>query len=71
MLRTLGLKRKEVRGGLRKLHNENVYNLYTPNIAKDEQIKGYEIDRACTTHMREARVKFWPVILKEITTLKT
>jgi hypothetical protein len=29
MLRIFGLKRDEVTGGLRKLHNEELHNLYT------------------------------------------
>jgi hypothetical protein len=47
MRRISGPKRREVRGGWRKLHNEELHHLYsTPNIImviKSRKIKGADI----------------------------
>jgi hypothetical protein len=51
--RIFGLKKDEVRGGWRKLHNEELLNSYTlPNIVR--MIKNDEIGRACSMN-REKR----------------
>jgi stalled ribosome rescue protein Dom34 len=48
----LGPKRNEVTGGWRKLHNEELHNLYTlANIIR--MIKDGEIVRACSTYGEE------------------
>jgi hypothetical protein len=48
--RTFGPKRDEVAGGCRKLHNEELHNLYSsPNI-KNDQVKKDEMGRACSTN---------------------
>jgi hypothetical protein len=51
VLRTIfGPKRNEVTGCWRKLHNEELRNLYS-SLKKnyDDQIKEHEMDRACST----------------------
>jgi hypothetical protein len=48
--RIFGPKRNEVTGGWRKLHNEELYNLYySPSIIR-VIIKEDEMDRACSTN---------------------
>jgi hypothetical protein len=40
MSRIIGTKREEVSGGLRKLHNEELHNLYSlPNIRMNKSVK--------------------------------
>jgi hypothetical protein len=47
--RIFGPKRDEVTGGWRKLHNEELHNLYSsPNIIR--MIKEGEMDMACSTN---------------------
>jgi hypothetical protein len=47
--RILGLKRDEVTGGWRKLHNEELHNLYSsPSI--NDQVKEDEMGSACSTN---------------------
>jgi hypothetical protein len=49
VLRRFGLKRDEVIGVWRKLHNEELHNLYSsPSVIRT--IKGDEMDRACSTN---------------------
>jgi hypothetical protein len=46
-----GPKRDEVTGGYRKLHNEELHNLYSlPSIITTKQVKKDEMGRACSTH---------------------
>jgi hypothetical protein len=45
--RIFGPKRDEVTGGWRKMHNEELHNLYSLPIG---MIKGDEMGRACSTH---------------------
>jgi hypothetical protein len=46
--RKFGPKRDEVTGGWRKLHNEELHNLYTsPNIIRMDQVKEDEMCRTC------------------------
>jgi hypothetical protein len=47
--RIFGPKRDEVTGCLRKLHNEELHNLYSsPNT--NDQVKEDEMSRACSTN---------------------
>jgi hypothetical protein len=49
--RTFGPKRDEVRGDWRKLHNEELHNLYSsPNIIRLIKFKEDEMDRVCSTN---------------------
>jgi hypothetical protein len=49
--RIFGPKRDEVTGEWRKLHNEELHNLYlSPDIIR--QVKANEVGRACGTHGR-------------------
>jgi hypothetical protein len=53
--RTFGPKRDEVTGEWRKLHNEELHNLYlSPDIIR--QVKEDEVGRACGTHGREEKI---------------
>jgi hypothetical protein len=50
--RIFGPKMDEIIGGWRKLHNEEIQNIYTsPN--KNDEVKEDEMYRACSTHGRE------------------
>jgi hypothetical protein len=52
--RTFGPKRDEVTGEWRKLHSEELHNLYSStNIIKQIQGKKDEVGGACGTHGRE------------------
>jgi hypothetical protein len=47
--RIFGLKRDEIIGGWRKLHNEELHNLYSsPSIIR--MIRSRSMCRACSTH---------------------
>jgi hypothetical protein len=49
--RIFGPKREEVAEGWRRLHNEELHELYaTPHISKRVQIKEDEMDGTCSTH---------------------
>jgi hypothetical protein len=49
--RISGPKRDEVTEGWRKLHNDELHNLYTsPSTIRNDQVKEYEIGRACSTN---------------------
>jgi hypothetical protein len=63
--RIFGPKRDEVTGEWRKLHNEELYNLYSSaNIIR--QVKANEVGGACGTHGRgEKSTRFWWESLKE------
>jgi hypothetical protein len=54
-------KRDEVTGDWRKLHNEELHNLYSsPSIIRMIKVKEDEIDMACSTHGRPGmRIGFW------------
>jgi hypothetical protein len=56
VLRTvLGHKREEVTGGGRKLHNEELHNLYSsPNIIRFK-IKENEMGRVCSAHQKDKK----------------
>jgi hypothetical protein len=58
--RIFGRKRKEVSGGWRRLHNEELHNLdASPNIIMVIIVKEDEIGGACSTHEgREMHTKF-------------
>jgi hypothetical protein len=46
----------------RRLHNEELYNLYTlPNIIKED-----EMDRTCSTHIREMRSTYKIMVRKTV-----
>jgi hypothetical protein len=49
LMRIFGPKRDEVKGGWRKLHNEELHNLYSSPIII-RMIKEDEIGRACSTN---------------------
>jgi hypothetical protein len=52
--RTFGHKRDEVTGEWRKLHNEELHNLYSsPDIIR--QVKANEVGSACGTHGRRKK----------------
>jgi hypothetical protein len=47
--RIFGPKRDEVTGDWRKLHNEELHNLYSlPNIILNDQVKEDEMGRPCS-----------------------
>jgi hypothetical protein len=49
--RIFGRKRDEMTGGWRKLHNEDLHNLYSsPSIIRMKKSKKDEMDRACSTN---------------------
>jgi hypothetical protein len=49
--RIFGPKRDEVTGGLRKLHNEEIHNLYSsPSIIRVMKSRVDEMGRACITN---------------------
>jgi hypothetical protein len=49
--RIFGPKRYEVTGGWRKLHNEELHNLYSsPSIIKNDQVKENEMGKECSTN---------------------
>jgi hypothetical protein len=51
VLRIFGPKREELAGGWRKLHNEELHNLYTsPNIIRVIKSRMEEMSRACSMH---------------------
>jgi hypothetical protein len=50
VLRMFGPKRDNVTGERRKLHNEELHNLYSsPDIIRQVTVKGNEVGRACGT----------------------
>jgi hypothetical protein len=53
--RIFGPKRDEVTGEWRKLHNEELHNLYSPQIpsGRSGQVKANEVGDACGTHGRK------------------
>jgi hypothetical protein len=50
--RIFGPKRHEVTGEWRKLHNEELRNLYSSQISLGNQVKANEVGGACGTHWR-------------------
>jgi hypothetical protein len=49
-----GPKRDEIIGSWRKLHSEELHNLYSSlNVIRIIQVKEDEMGRACTMHRRE------------------
>jgi hypothetical protein len=55
--RIFGLKRDEVTGEWRKLHNEELHNLYSsPRYHQVGQVKANEVGRACGTHGRRKKI---------------
>jgi hypothetical protein len=57
LTRIFGPKRDEVTGGWRKLHNEELHNLYSSpediiRQGKSSQVKANEVGGACVTHGR-------------------
>jgi hypothetical protein len=49
--RIFGPKGDEVTGGWRKLHNEELHNLYSSSkYSKSKQVKQDEMGMACSTH---------------------
>ena len=66
MLRLFGAKRDEVTGEWRKLHNEELNDLYcSPNTVRGDKIEKYEIGGACSAYGGEAYTGFWWRNLKE------
>jgi hypothetical protein len=51
--RIFGPKRDEVTGGWRKLHNEELHNLYSSPGTIKIKVREGEIGRACSPHGRE------------------
>jgi len=46
-----GSKREKIVGGCRRLHNEELHNLYaSPSIIRSDQVKGDEMGGACSMH---------------------
>jgi hypothetical protein len=60
--RIFGPKRDEVTGEWRKLHNEELQNLYSSSDII-RQVKANEVGRACGTHGREGR-KVYKVLVR-------
>jgi hypothetical protein len=55
LIRIFGPKKDEVTGEWRKLHNEELHNLYSsPDIIR--QVKANEVGRACGTHGRGQKI---------------
>jgi hypothetical protein len=53
-------KRDEVTGERRKLHSEELHNLYSySNIIRQIKVKENEVGRACGTHGRVKCTRFW------------
>jgi hypothetical protein len=49
-------KREEMAGGCRRLHNEELHNLYaSPNIVRVIQITEDELGGTCSTHGRDGK----------------
>jgi hypothetical protein len=48
--RIYGPKRDEVTGGWRKLHNEELHNLYSLQWGNQNEVKEDEMGRACSMH---------------------
>jgi hypothetical protein len=48
--RIFGPKRDEVTGEWRRLHNEELFALYSTSYYSDDQIKKTQIARACSTY---------------------
>jgi hypothetical protein len=71
--RIFGPKRDDVTGEWRKLHTEELHNLYSsPDIIR--QVKEDEVGGACSTHERGEREKctrFWWESRRKETTWKT
>jgi hypothetical protein len=62
-----------VAGGWRRLHNEELQNLYgSPNIVSVDKIKENVMEGACSTDGRNEKCmkNFWRKILREETTRK-
>jgi hypothetical protein len=60
--RIFGPKRDEVTGGWRKLHNEEVHNLYSsPNIIIIIKSRKDEVGRACSTNVGKGgmHIGYW------------
>jgi hypothetical protein len=56
MWRLFGPKREEVVGGWRRLHNEELHNLYaSTNIIRVKKVKEDEMDGTCSTHGRDEK----------------
>jgi hypothetical protein len=54
--RIFGPKRDEVTGEWRKLHNEELHNLYSsPDIIRKSQVKVNEVGEACSMHGRREK----------------
>jgi hypothetical protein len=60
------LMRNEVAGEWRRLHNKELYVLYSaPNITRGDQIKKNKRGRACSTYEGELHTGFWWGNLRE------
>jgi hypothetical protein len=58
LLRIFGPERDEVTGEWRRLHNEELHNLYcSPNIFSGDQIKKNEMGRECGTYGRHSCIQ--------------
>jgi hypothetical protein len=56
--RLFGLKKDEGIGGWRKLHNEELHNLYfSPN--KNDQVKEDDMGRACSMNREGLHIGYW------------
>jgi hypothetical protein len=55
-LKILGTKRVEIKGGWRKVHNEELHNLYSSQHIVCHQIKGNGMGEANRTHGRDYKV---------------
>jgi hypothetical protein len=51
----IGPKIDEVTGGWRRLHNEELHNLYLHRILLGDQVKEDEMDRVCDTHGQDIK----------------
>jgi hypothetical protein len=67
-------KRKEMESDWRRLHNEELHNVYaSPNITEVMKSRGHEINGAYSTHGKDKKClqNFYPETPREETTWKT
>jgi hypothetical protein len=57
--RIYGSTRDEIKGGWRKVQNEDLHNLYSSqNIIKNDEVKEKQMGKACSKHRRKDNMKY-------------